>query len=291
MEYVDGSTLADRLREGDVPDVHALAHDLLAALDHIHRAGIVHRDVKPANVLVPDEGRVRLTDFGIALGDDTTGLTRTGVVVGTARYLAPEVAGGAPATPQSDLYALGVLLHGCHPSDARIQALVARLTAERPAGRPASAAAALLGLKDEPGAPAATGATRSLAGRNEPGEDDATALRPARERAGGPVGRDDMGAGHSTRVPGALTATAARPPAAVVARRWAGRVRPKLRETDWVLFGATVALLVLALIGGAVGDRRGSAQADPRLAPLAPRDAPVDQQLQTLDRLVRDAER
>ena len=124
---------------------------LLEALDHVHAARIVHRDVKPANVLMGRDGRARLTDFGIAQPEDATQLTQAGGVMGTMRYLAPEVLGGEPATPVSDLYALGMLMRDClEPGEGALGTLAERLTAPDPADRPQSAAAALALLDEEP---------------------------------------------------------------------------------------------------------------------------------------------
>jgi serine/threonine protein kinase len=143
MELVDGGTLADADRPRLDLDALDLARSLLSALDHVHRSGVVHRDVKPANVLFGRDGRVRLTDFGIAHPEDATSLTQTGQIIGTVRYMAPEVAAGRPATPASDLYSLGVVLEGVAHDDPRIGPLIAAVTAEDPANRPASAKAAL----------------------------------------------------------------------------------------------------------------------------------------------------
>jgi serine/threonine protein kinase len=147
MEYIDAGTLADWIaagRAGEI-DPRRLAHELLGAPARIHDAGVVHRDVKPSNVLLDREGRARLTDFGIAEPDDATKLTRTGEVIGTLKYMAPEVREGEPATPQSDLYSCGVLLGQCPENGpaAEMGPLVGRLTRADPADRPASAAAAL----------------------------------------------------------------------------------------------------------------------------------------------------
>ena len=175
MEYIDGVTLGEESAGGPVdrPRVgsETLARELLDALGHIHAAGIVHRDIKPANVLVGPDGRPRLTDFGIAQADDSTGLTETGQVIGTLKYLAPEVARGRPATPQSDLYSLGVLLSEVAAGDRSpsLVALIDRLMAADPSRRPSSAAQALSALDQTTDATtatrplAATAATRSLA--------------------------------------------------------------------------------------------------------------------------------
>jgi serine/threonine protein kinase len=145
MEYIGGGTLAERIRSGEQIDVRPLAGQLLGALAAIHGAGVVHRDVKPANVLLDDAGNPRLTDFGIAQPEDATQLTGTGEVIGTLKYMAPELLAGQSATERSDLYALGVLLGEAlgDREDPQVEALVDRLTATDPLERPASATQAL----------------------------------------------------------------------------------------------------------------------------------------------------
>ncbi len=151
MEYVSGATLTERMSRGAAIDCERLARELFGALAHIHAAGIVHRDVKPQNVLIDPEGDTKLIDFGIALPKDATSLTHTGHLLGTARYIAPEVMGGEPATERSDLYSCGILLRDCVGDDARgrLALLADRLSAVDPGDRPPSAAAAVaqLGLK------------------------------------------------------------------------------------------------------------------------------------------------
>ncbi len=145
MEYVPGPNLAGRTSEGAAVDCERLARELLGALDHIHAAGIVHRDVKPQNVLIAADGSAKLIDFGIARPRDATSLTSTGNLLGTARYVAPEVMGGQPATERSDLYSCGLVLRDClgENAPARLRALVERLSATEPDRRPASAREAL----------------------------------------------------------------------------------------------------------------------------------------------------
>jgi serine/threonine protein kinase len=115
MEYVEGESLHDLLeREGPLSPERAseVAVAVAEALHFGHERGVVHRDVKPSNVLLDADGRVRVADFGIARTlDSTTPLTADGAVMGTASYVAPEVAMGEAATPASDTYSLGVLLY------------------------------------------------------------------------------------------------------------------------------------------------------------------------------------
>jgi eukaryotic-like serine/threonine-protein kinase len=109
VEFVRGPSLERRLADGPLalPEVVRLVAHLGAALDALHRAGLVHRDVKPGNVMVDEAGTALLTDFGLAKGPAYTVLTRPGAVMGTLDYLAPELIRGGEATPATDLYALG----------------------------------------------------------------------------------------------------------------------------------------------------------------------------------------
>jgi beta-lactam-binding protein with PASTA domain/predicted Ser/Thr protein kinase len=117
MEYVNGRTLAEVLRaEGKMAPVQAatISSEVAAALGFAHRNGVVHRDVKPGNILVTSSGDVKVADFGIArvanAGTDA-GLTQAGSVMGTAAYFSPEQAQGATPDPRSDLYSLGIVMY------------------------------------------------------------------------------------------------------------------------------------------------------------------------------------
>jgi serine/threonine protein kinase len=111
MEYVEGETLAEAIGRGPLTTERVLStiRDVAAALDHAHAHDIVHRDVKPANILLRVDGAAKLVDLGIALAADTTRITHDGTVLGTAAYMAPEQLDGRPAGPAADVYGLAAV--------------------------------------------------------------------------------------------------------------------------------------------------------------------------------------
>jgi serine/threonine-protein kinase len=114
MELVEGGTLRELLRErGPMPPhaVTAVLRPLLSGLAVAHRGGLVHRDVKPENVLISDDGDVKLADFGLVRAVAQAGITSTSVILGTAAYLSPEQVGSGNAGPRSDVYSLGILIY------------------------------------------------------------------------------------------------------------------------------------------------------------------------------------
>jgi eukaryotic-like serine/threonine-protein kinase len=139
MEYVEGETLAElTTRAGPLPaaEAAALGVQLCRGLAAVHDAGLVHRDVKPQNVMLRRDGVLKLGDFGIAFGHDGTRLTIAGTVLGTAAYLAPEQARGEQVTAAADIYGLGAVLHelvtGRPPRTVASLADLARPTAIAP---------------------------------------------------------------------------------------------------------------------------------------------------------------
>jgi serine/threonine-protein kinase len=173
--FVDGPTLERRLRdEGPlaVDELVRVASDVASALDALHAAGLIHRDVKSGNVMIAADGRALLTDLGLVKGREYTALTKLGQVMGTIEYVAPELIRGEPATPATDVYALGCTVFECaagqtpfgdkrmfqvglahlgeEPPDpgagrddwpSGLSAAVLRALAKEPAERPASAGA------------------------------------------------------------------------------------------------------------------------------------------------------
>ncbi len=141
MELVEGESLRERLdRTGALEPREAttIAGQVAAALAHAHAQGLVHRDVKPANVLLARDGAVKVTDFGIAKATGGADFTRTGTVVGTARYLSPEQVQGLPTDARTDVYALGLVLYEmlagrpAYSGDTEIATAVARLSGPPP---------------------------------------------------------------------------------------------------------------------------------------------------------------
>jgi hypothetical protein len=178
MELVDGPSLADVLAtEGklDPHEVVEIAAQALAGIARAHDAGLLHRDVKPGNLLRHPDGTIKVTDFGVAEAADAPGLTRTGFVIGTRSYLAPERRRGASADARTDLYALGAtlveLLTGRPPGDeppelpddtpTGLARLVRTLLAEDPDDRPADTQEALEILAGD-GGTTAEQATRAI---------------------------------------------------------------------------------------------------------------------------------
>ncbi len=279
MEYVTGGTLAQRLAadSGEVPPADRLARELLEALGAVHAAGILHRDVKPANLLLDGRGHIRLTDFGIAQAQNAPSLTRTGMVIGTVRYLAPEVAEGHPASIQSDLYSAGVVIREVAGPGAAgtLAALIGRLTADQPRDRPPAAAAALNLLA---GASAAPTSTRPLGTGSAP-----TRRLPAAQARARPA---PVAAGRPGPVRPPRPARGPMRPARGPMRPARGPARPVRLAA--VTAAVMVAALVVILLTGPGGNSGRVAVKRP--APASAK-AAVGTQVRALDRIVNSATR
>lgn len=231
-DLVEGPTLARRIRDGvlDPADVRRIGVQLASALAHVHAAGVVHRDVKPANVLLGDGLQARLADFGIAVAIDGTVATEAGCVVGTAAYLSPEQARGQTVGPPTDVWALGLVLLEAltgrreYPGNA-VEAAIARLhrSPDVPGDLPGDLAAVLTAMTalDADARPSAASVARRLA-RPLPAARPGSHRRGARHRRERGPGRMLMAAAAAllTGATGAavavLTPTATPPPVAVL---------------------------------------------------------------------------
>jgi tRNA A-37 threonylcarbamoyl transferase component Bud32 len=230
MELVPGEALSAILaREGALGTDRTL--DVVAqaarALHAAHERGVIHRDVKPANLMVTPDGRVKVTDFGIARPDDHEPLTATGQVMGTAHYLAPELARGRAATPASDIYALGVVMYEClagrrpFEGDDQIGVATAHLS-EEPPPLPATISPEVRGLvaaamEKDPARRIRTGeafaaAAEALRLRGQPGAAPGYATAPTAYAFGSPHGDpagSPAGGGEFPGAPGAAGASGA----------------------------------------------------------------------------------
>jgi serine/threonine-protein kinase len=274
MELLPGKTLADELATGPFsPErVRAVGVQILAALGASHRAGILHRDIKPGNVMVASDGTVKVGDFGIAKSVDGLHLTTLGMIVGTVGYLAPERLEGHPATPQSDLYAVGVVLY---------EALTGRMPyqADTPLGlvRAIEGGAPALLAEAAPAVDAALAGTVERAMAKDPDRRFATAVDMAAALQSQPADTVTLGTYAPTvsvtPVPAATQALdAASAPVAdsAVADRAAGNpgigIRDRwlaLEHRTGIIVGLSIAVAVVLLVVLVAG-RLGGSSTSPR---------------------------
>lgn len=248
MEFVDGHSLAEVLRErGPLPadQVMSVVQQVAEGLAATHALGIVHRDLKPGNIMLTPAGRTVLVDFGIAQTATSEPLTNTGALVGTTDYLSPEQARGRSATPQSDIYALGVVAYHC-------------LTGTSPFRRETHIATAMAQLHDElpplgDDVPPRLAALLYAMTAKDPKDRPATASDVAREAAA-------LGASHSVDMPptfemlapaSAAPATQDAPVAAppIAAPPVAADAEPRRWRTP-VFAGLGLIVVLLGLLGG-----------------------------------------
>ncbi len=299
MEYVEGEPLVailDReitLSPERTLDVLAQAGEGLSAA---HRAGVVHRDIKPGNLMVRPDGVIKLTDFGIAWARDAAPLTRTGMVVGTAQYLSPEQAQGFQVTAASDVYSLGILGYEClagnRPFDGDSQVAIALAQINRPppplpAAIPDPVRALVeKALSKDPAARFADGGAFAAAARRVaaggPGPDTSTTALPA------------VGGGSTQLIGGAAVAAAAAtgpataprtmpplqgPPVDEDLEDWDDDAPQRRSPWPWVAAAAVVllvlgAVLAFTLLGGSSDDPDGGGGGTTTTAPATTPSAP-----------------
>ncbi len=283
MEYIEGSSCAEILRDDgwvEVGQAISIVEQACEGLHYAHRHGVVHRDVKPGNLLRAREGAVKLADFGIAKATEQSSITQVGSVLGTAAYLAPEQARGEEAGPSADLYALGVvtyqLISGRLPYEATsLTELALKQQQEEPptldtlvaAVGPelADAVAIALALDPRDRYQSARAMGRALT-------DGAVGIAPAGRQAGAPGAeatqatsvlerstgaRDSRSLGSGAKATGAISPRRPRPgpsrdqrPMVPAGEPPASDARPR-RSAIGRLFLALLALLVVAVVVGA----------------------------------------
>ena len=271
MELVEGEPLSavlQRERRLSAAVTLSLLEQTASALAEAHRVGLVHRDVKPGNILVRDDGSVKITDFGIAWSAGSVPLTRTGQVIGTPQYLAPEVAEGHHATPASDVYALGLVGYECltgHPAFDGDNAVTIALKQVRDDPEP---------LPDDLPGEVRSLIRRSLAKDPAARMPDGAAFVAAVEdvRAGRPVAEP---------APTRSVDVLAGPPAGAVAgtassARTAGPPRPRRRGVAAVLVPVVTLVLGAAAAAGVFVAVSGDEQPGPTVVAAQTEDARIE---------------
>lgn len=259
MELVPGRTLRERLDDPEPLDpwqAAGVAAQVADALDAAHRAGLVHRDVKPANVLLAGDGRVKVADFGIAKAVADADLTQPGLTVGTAKYLAPEQVRGDAVDARTDIYSLGVVLYemlcGRPPFQGDTDAATALMRLQRDP---------LLPRQVRPGVPRALEEITCRAMAREPADRYQTAadLRAALLAAGARADDEpDLDLDHTALVGGPDATTALVQPSSPPAAR---EPVPSFTQTErsWLIPTAVVVLVALALgLAGVLIGRSGA---------------------------------
>lgn len=265
MQYVAGSDLRqllDERRRLPADEAAAITRQVLAGLSAIHAVGIIHRDIKPHNVLVGLDGVARVTDFGVAYTAVEEGLTSQGTTIGTASYMAPEQARGGTLSVRTDLYAVGVMLFECLtgrlPFEAENPMAVMLAHIQRPAPRPSDVAPAI-------GVPAAIEAVVMRALEKDPAD-----RYPDAETMANALGREPgTRTGATTRRLPAASSTAAtatipamQPPVRSRPDHTVPPPAPRRSGPPWNRIGAVLFVLLALLAGGAalagtIGDRSG----------------------------------
>jgi serine/threonine protein kinase len=256
LDLIDGEPLSSVLLRGPLTeaDVTRIGAVLADALAHAHEIGVVHRDVKPGNVLFDRDGKVHLTDFGIARLTDVTAITSTGFVIGTAAYLAPEQVTGEGASPASDVYALGLVLlesltgeraYSGSASEAALARLHRQPEIPHTANRSLAALLGAMTASDPTLRPSAAAVADALALNSGEAPADATAVLP--------VASDVTSA---VPIVAPVPAAAAATTMAGVAPAAASRPRPVVPHRLRAPLIAAAIILLLLMLNSAIGGGR-----------------------------------
>jgi serine/threonine protein kinase len=289
MQLVEGETLADELREGKLPGERTARYGaaLADALAYVHAQGFVHRDVKPANVLIAADGRVHLADFGIARLVDSAHVTRTGEVLGTPAYFAPEQVSGGSVGPGADVYALGMILLEC-------------LTGRRPFDGTAMEVA-MARLSRDPDVPATLpqawqDVLRAMTARDAAARPASAEVADALRRLASGVDLDRTVAlapapapDHTAVLPSmtSVLPPSAAPVAAPIADTGPRRPAPRRRAVSPVAVAAIV-LVALTIAAVAYAISRQSSSSSTSFTPGTPRlHQPLENDVEQLEKLVR----
>jgi eukaryotic-like serine/threonine-protein kinase len=269
MELIEGSTLSDQLRLGALSParVSEVGTAVADALAYVHGQGLVHRDVKPANVMVSTGGRVYLADFGIARLVDSVHLTQAGDVLGTPAYFAPEQIAGEPVGPPADVYALGLVLLECMTGrreydGGSLEAAMARLNRQPqlPAALPAPWRDLLVGMTARQPSARLSAAQVADRLRRMAAGDDSTVVMAA---------------------PPAGTATTVMPPAT------SSTAAPRRRRGVWIgVVVVVVAIVVAAVVGVVLANRQSGGATGAACGPGTPKlSGQLETDMQNLENL------
>jgi serine/threonine-protein kinase len=276
MAYVDGQPLSERITEAgrlSVAETMSIVTQAAEALDAAHHSGIIHRDVKPANLLVGAAGSVTLVDFGVARSAAATGITTANGVLGTALYMAPEQATGRPVSPATDIYALGAVAYHClagqppFVGEAALEIALRHVTDEPPP------------LPDDVPAAARMLVERALA--KDPADRYPTAAVFSAAAAAAAMGRLAAPSSPTVAVPFPLAASGTTSVLSPVARPTQTARPPRSRGRTATLASAGVVLLLglaglAALLGSARSSDTNPANKPPTSAtPAAPAASPA----------------
>jgi serine/threonine-protein kinase len=271
MELVEGESLAELLareRRLDLPRALDVLRSTAAALAAAHATGLVHRDVKPGNVLMASDGSVKLTDFGIAWSASSVPLTGTGQVIGTAHYLSPEQAQGAKASPASDVYALGAVAYEClagrrvFEGENSVQVAVMQIR-EEPEPLPADVPPPVRALVE-----------RTLVKDPADRFPDGAALLQAVDEVR--AGRVPVGAGRTGTAVLPLPVLGAATPRPPLASRPSGGRRTAVRAAVALLTLLAVGWLVVGALRGSPDEPTTGATAEQTTEPATEAPAPID---------------